>query len=268
MKKSKHLKINLQLFAEGGEDQDQSFEFESENIDLNNLDQEEGHQEEGQEDHQEEYEEYEEDQQEDNHTNNDYIDQDHLEDPQEKGAAGTKANPPSFKPYQNNGYGNGNNQNVMTEQKAKEIFEEESELDPVMAWQNYTQNMVQANTQKFDHILKKEQFNNELGQLTSRYQDFQNYDTQGIVQQVDQDYTGQNRLPDMAAYEMAYLRSKIQELESQSRSAFSNGKKAGSQRRAAKKSIYNEKSGAKQQGNEDLLPDGINIVSQGDGIFI
>lgn len=256
----KHLKINLQLFAEGPEDQE-NFEFEEKTINLNEIEGQDDGSEEYEDDGSEEYEDYEED----NTTNNDYIeDQDQTED-QEEESEGTNENPPQFTPYQTNSWGNDPSQ--MTEEKAKAIFDEESQLDPVMAWQNYTQNMVKASTQKYESILKKEQFNNELGQLSSRYPDFHDYDTQSLVQQVDQDYTGNNRLPDMAAFEVAYLRSKVQKLEDRSRAAFANGKKAGTQRRTAKKKIHNEISGSKKNSDRGSLPEGINIVSIGDGIF-
>lgn len=251
---NKFLKINLQLFAEpiGGDD---GFSFED--YDTGDTGEEviEDDLEVGENENDievgDEYEDTEEDSEGQEINNNGVHD---------------KAQNQVFKPYENIQSNFNNPTDYMTEQKAKAIFENEAKIDPVAAWQNYAKNMLDAQQQNFNsqygQILKQQKFQQELGQVANRYKDFTNYDLNEVISEVDKDYAGEYRLNDRAAYEMAYLRAKVKELEGKSKEAFTNGKKAALKRTESKKKLHNEVSNAKSTASSGNYDD---FMVEGDG---
>ncbi|MDK2821845.1 MAG: hypothetical protein PWP31_1810 [Clostridia bacterium] len=115
--------------------------------------------------------------------------------------------------------------------------------------------------QQFTPIVKERETQQEVQKVAQKYPDIAEY-SEGIQQEFMKDpslYENPNRL------EIAYLRAKQTKLAEQLQTAFTNGKKAATQNISQKKKIINETSTA---STDETIPEGLNIIEEGDGIFI
>lgn len=165
----------------------------------------------------------------------------------------------------------------MTVEMAQQIFNQELEngVPPAIAIQNYVDNASSAKLQGFQNqygqVLNQQMLQQEIAKVSSKYSDYKDYEPElrGIVEsQIDKEYTGNDRLSDAAAFEMAYLRQKVAKLEALSKGAFENGKKQASVEAKTQKNIKTPKAGAKNSSPSSDELKGIKIVEQGDGIFL
>jgi hypothetical protein len=138
---------------------------------------------------------------------------------------------------------------VLSQYIAKKQFEEyKSELD------NQYRPIIEERTQ-----------NQQIAAVANEYEDFYDY-SDGMTQEIDALAEKESPLlNDPNLYEIIYHRAKNRVLEEKFRTAFDNGKKSALNGVKQKKQVTNEQSKANK--NEDTLPDGINIIPNGDGIF-
>lgn len=163
----------------------------------------------------------------------------------------------------------------LTQESIEQQFMREQEIDPAKAWMNYANNMAELKVQSFKqtyeqqygNVLQKQMEVEEINKAASMYQDFYDYQNDIAAEITEIRKLNPNYTPTANDYENAYLRSKVRALDNIKSTAFENGKKAALKAEQSKKKTFNESPNSKNQTG-DTLPEGINIVGSGDGIFI
>lgn len=107
--------------------------------------------------------------------------------------------------------------------------------------------------------------------ISTKFPDIQKY-SEGIKEEIqaimeESPELADNPDNDIALIEKAYYRAKVKALENASKQAFENGKSSADAIRNEKKSLGNEKPGAKPNNQNLQVPEGINIIPRTDGIF-